>query len=61
MVKFLNYTLDFLMFVVPIMELTEAIAVIPQEYLGYYMLGTVVLRRSVRVFEEWLKNKGWLE
>lgn len=52
MKKFLNWTLDTLMFVVPILELTEMIAVIPTEYLPWYMLATVILRRTVRVLEE---------
>lgn len=52
--KTLNFVLDLLMFVVPILELTEMVAVIPTEYLPFYMLGTVVLRRSVRLLEEYL-------
>ena len=52
--KTLNFVLDLLMFVVPILELTEMVAVIPMEYLPFYMLGTVVLRRSVRLLEEYL-------
>lgn len=54
MKKLLNYTLDLLMFVVPILELTEMVAVIPVEYLPFYMLGTVILRRAVRLLEDYL-------
>ena len=52
--KTLNLILDVLMFVVPILELTELVAVIPVEYLPFYMLGAVILRRSVRLLEEYL-------
>lgn len=52
--KTLNLVLDALMFVVPIMELTEMVAIIPVEYLPFYMLGTVILRRSVRLLEDYL-------
>ena len=52
MMKTINYGLDFLMFIVPILELTEVAAIIPPVYLPYYMLGTVVLRRLIRVLEE---------
>lgn len=54
--KTLNFVLDLLMFVVPILELTEMVAVIPTEYLPFYMLGTVILRRSVRLLEEYLDD-----
>jgi hypothetical protein len=50
-VKGLNYLLDFLMIVVPILEISELIAIIPREYLPWYMLGTVVLRRLARILE----------
>jgi hypothetical protein len=40
------------MIIVPVLELTEMVAVIPIEYLPWYMLGTVLLRRAVRVLEE---------
>jgi len=56
-VKFLQWLLDFLMLVVPFLELTEAIAIIPIEYLPYYMLATVVLRRAMRMLEDHLKVK----
>lgn len=52
--KFMNWLLDFLMMVVPFLELTELIAIIPVEYLPYYMLATVVLRRGMRMLEEHL-------
>ena len=54
MIKLLNWTLDVLMFIVPILELTELIAIIPVEYLPYYMLATVVMRRGIRLLEEYL-------
>lgn len=50
--KFLNYLLDFLMFIVPIMELSEVLTIIPVEWLPWYMLATVILRRALRVLEE---------
>jgi len=52
--KALNYLLDFLLFVVPIMELTEMLAIMPTEYLPFYMLGTVLLRRGVRLLGDYL-------
>jgi hypothetical protein len=52
--KILNWGLDALMFIVPILELTEVVAFIPVEYLPLYMLATVVLRRVVRVIEDHL-------
>jgi len=55
--KFLHFLLDTLMIVVPFLELTEAIAIIPIEYLPYYMLATVVLRRAIRMLEEHLNVK----
>lgn len=56
-VKALHITLDSLMIVVPLLELTEFIAIIPMEYLPFYMLGTVLLRRFVRYLEEYLDAK----
>lgn len=57
--KFLNWLLDFLMFIVPIMELSEVITLIPMEWLPWYMLATVVLRRALRLLEEKLNaNAG---
>jgi hypothetical protein len=53
-VKLLNYILDFLMLVVPVLELTELIAIIPIEYLPYYMLASVLLRRGIRIVEDTL-------
>jgi len=52
--KLLNFFVDFLMFVVPILELSEMMAVIPPEWLPWYMLGTVILRRTLRLLEEHL-------
>lgn len=52
--KLLNLFVDFLMFVVPILELSEVLAVIPPEWLPWYMLGTVILRRTLRLLEEHL-------
>lgn len=54
--KSLHYLLDFLMFVVPILDLTEVAAVIPAVYLPWYMLATVILRRALRVLEDKLKK-----
>ena len=56
MMKTLNYLLDFLLFIVPMLELTELVAVVPVEYLPWYMLATVVLRRVIRTLEEKLKR-----
>jgi uncharacterized membrane protein (DUF106 family) len=50
--KLINLILDGLMFIVPFLELTELMAVIPLEWLPWYMLATVVLRRLIRVLEE---------
>lgn len=55
--KFLNYLLDGLMFIVPILELSEVMAVIPVEYLPWYMLATVILRRIVRLVEDARKTR----
>lgn len=49
-----NLFLDGLMFLVPILELSELVAIIPVEYLPYYMLTTVILRRALRMLEEHL-------
>jgi len=54
-VKLLDYFLDFLMFVVPILELSELMTFIPPEYLPYYMITTVVLRRLLRLLEDKLR------
>lgn len=53
--KLLDYLLDFLMFVVPILELADIMAFIPPEYLPYYMITTVVLRRLLRLLEDKLR------
>ncbi|RTL05369.1 hypothetical protein EKK58_08190 [Candidatus Dependentiae bacterium] len=50
--KLVNWLLDTLMFIVPILELSELMAIIPVEYLPYYMLATVILRRALRLVEE---------
>ena len=50
--KILDYFLDFLMFVVPILELSELMSFIPPEWLPYYMITTVVLRRLLRLLED---------
>ena len=55
--KVLHWLLDFLMMIVPIMELTELIAIIPIEYLPYYMLATVLARRGLRMLEDHLAKK----
>ena len=52
--KAMNYFLDFLMFVVPILELTQVMTLISPAYLPYYMITTVVLRRLARVLEDYL-------
>ncbi len=56
MAKALNYILDFLMFVVPILELSEVTTVIPPDWLPWYMLSTVILRRALRLLEEYLNE-----
>ena len=55
--KVLHWLLDTLMLVVPILEITELIAIIPIEYLPYYMLTTVLARRGIRVLEDHLAKK----
>lgn len=55
--KSLHIILDALMFVVPILEIAEVIAVIPYEYLPWYMLGALALRRFVRMLEEYLNAR----
>ena len=54
--KLLDYFLDFLMFVVPILELADLMAFIPPEWLPYYMITTVVLRRLLRLLEDKLRG-----
>ena len=61
MANILNYILDFLMFVVPLMELSEVATIIPPEWLPWYMLSTVVLRRALRMLEEKLNGKKSVE
>ena len=55
--KTLNATLDVLLFVVPVLEVTELIAVVPYEYLPWYMLGALILRRTARYLEDYLEKK----
>ena len=52
MKKSLELLLDFLMFVVPILELTDVMTFIPVDWLPYYMITTVVLRRLLRLLED---------
>ena len=56
MKKALEILLDFLMFVVPILELTDLMTFIPVEWLPYYMITTVVLRRLLRLLEDKLRD-----
>jgi len=53
--KSLELLLDFLMFVVPILELTDVMTFIPVDWLPYYMITTVVLRRLLRLLEDKLR------
>jgi hypothetical protein len=55
--KILDWFLDFLLFIVPILEVSEVIAVVPIEYLPYYMLAVLILRRTKRVLEDHLRGK----
>lgn len=55
--KFANWVLDFLMMAVPFLELTEVIAIIPVEYLPYYMLATVIARRGIRMLEDYVGKR----
>jgi hypothetical protein len=55
--KVLNWTLDGLMLVVPVLELSQIISFIPMEWLPVYMLVTVGLRRFARLIEEYLDGK----
>lgn len=55
--KTLNAVLDILLFVVPVLEVSELIAVIPYEYLPWYMLGALILRRTARYLEDYLEKK----
>ena len=56
MPQILNGLLDFLMFILPLMEHTDLLAVIPPEHLPWYMISTVVLRRILRMLEDHLKK-----
>lgn len=55
--KALNYVLDGLMLIVPVLELTQIISFIPTEWLPTYMLVAVGLRRAARLIEEFLDGK----
>ncbi len=50
--KLLEIVFDILMFVVPILEMSELMTLIPPEWLPFYMISTVVLRRVLRVLED---------
>jgi hypothetical protein len=60
MQKAFNGFLDALLFVVPLLDLFiipvlssgEASSFIPPQYIGYYMLAIVVLRRVARLLED---------
>lgn len=56
--KFVNWSLDFLLFIIPILELSEVVAIIPVEYLPWYMLITVLIRRAVRIVEDKIEDKN---
>lgn len=49
--KFFERLLDFLMFVVPLLELTQVIAFIPAAYLPHYIVAVVILRRTLRFMQ----------
>lgn len=51
MTKYLNMALDVLLFIVPLLEMTQLVAIVPPEYLPVYMLVMLVLRRSVRMLQ----------
>lgn len=51
MTKYLNMALDVLLFIVPLLEMTQFVAIMPPEYLPAYMLVMLVLRRSVRMLQ----------
>ena len=51
MTKDLNMALDVLLFIIPLLEMTQLVAIIPPEYLPVYMLVMLVLRRSVRMLQ----------
>lgn len=51
MTKYLNMALDVLLFIVPLLEMTQLVAIVPPEYLPAYMLVMLVLRRSVRMLQ----------
>jgi len=51
MTKYLNMALDVLLFIIPLLEMTQLVAIMPPEYLPVYMLVMLVLRRSVRMLQ----------
>lgn len=66
MKTFVSRTLDVLLFIVPILDLVvvpvlispEAQSLINPAYMAYYMLAMVILRRLVRVFQDWKEGKN---
>jgi len=56
-IKYLTGFLDVLMLLVPFLELTEVISVIPLEYLPVYMLVVTLTRRGIRIIQEYLAKK----
>ncbi len=52
MMKLLDWFMDGLMFVVPILEMTEVMSFIPPEYLPVYMITVTVARRALRLWED---------
>lgn len=52
----LDYVLDGLMFVVPVLEMTEITALIPAEWLPVYMLVSVGGRRAIRILQNILNK-----
>jgi hypothetical protein len=65
MQKYLNNLLDVLLFVIPLLDLLilpvmssgEATMFIPPEYMGYYMLAVVILRRVARLVEGLIESR----
>lgn len=53
----LNLFLDGLMFIVPLLELVGGMNVIPPDWLPWYIVGMVILRRLVRILQKWLHRE----
>ena len=53
----LNLFLDGLMFIVPFLELVGGMNVLPPDWLPWYIVGMVILRRTVRVLQKWLHRE----